>query len=229
MDPSKRVSVIVPAYNEERNIDAVLIRLLKVTKKLSCAEIIVVDDGSTDSTPKKVEHFKSVRLIKHNTNRGKGAAITTGLKNSNSNIFVIQDADMEYLPEDIPNLLEPILSGRADVVFGSRFKGKCNDMSFSHTLGNKILSTMTSLLCLVSVSDVMTGHKVFTREAIGSCDLSERSFAVEIEIASKTLNKKFKFVEVPIRYCYRKNGLSKISHLDGFKALYKIVKCSLLR
>lgn len=218
-----RVSIIVPAYNEENNIEAVLLRLSKVSKKLPCAEIIVVDDGSTDSTSKKVEQFNPVRLIKHDRNRGKGAAITTGLKNSNGNIFVIQDADMEYLPEDIPYLLEPILTGRADVVFGSRFKGKCIDMSFSHKLGNKILSTLTSLLYGVSVSDVMTGHKVFTREAIGSCELSERSFTVEIEIASRTLNNNLKFVEVPISYCYRKNDVSKISYLDGFKALYTLI------
>ena len=219
-----RVSIIVPAYNEENSIESVLLRLLEVSQKLPCSEIIVVDDGSTDATSKIVEPFNPVRLVRHDRNRGKGVAITTGLKNSKGNIFVIQDADLEYLPEDIPRLLEPILAGRADVVFGSRFRGKCRGMSFSHRIGNRILSLVTSLLYGVSVSDVMTGYKVFTREAIRSCDLSERSFTVEIEIVSRSLNKSLKFVEVPISYCYRKNDVSKISYLDGFKALYTLVR-----
>lgn len=218
-----RISIIVPAYNEENSVEAVLRRLLKVSQNLPSSEIIVVDDGSTDSTAMKVSRFNSVRLVKHEGNQGKGTAITTGLRNSKGNIVVIHDADMEYSPEDIPLLLEPILSGRAKVVFGSRFGEKCFGMSFSHFVGNKILSLVTGLLYGVSVSDVMTGHKAFTKEIIGSDGLSERSFTVEIEIASKCFKNGYDFVEVPISYRYRQNDASKISYLDGFKALWKLV------
>ena len=218
-----RVSIIVPAYNEENSIEAVLRRLLRVSKNLPSSEIIVVNDGSTDGTAMRVARFNPVRLIRHEKNRGKGAAISTGLKNSRGDIIVIQDADMEYPPEDIPRLLEPILAGRADVVFGSRFKGECLGMSFSHFVGNKILCLATGLLYGVFVSDVMTGHKAFSRRAIESCELSERGFAVETEIASKALKNSCRFVEVPIKYSYRRHDASKIGYLDGFKALWKLV------
>lgn len=217
------ISIIVPVYNEESSIGTVLLRLLKVSKRLPSCEIIVVDDGSTDHTPDKVAPFNPVRLVRHEKNQGKGAAISTGLKNSKGDIIVVQDGDMEYPPEDIPRLLEPILAGRADVVFGSRFKGECLGMSFSHFVGNKILSFATSLLYGVSVSDVMTGHKAFSRKAIESCELSEKGFAVETEIASKSLKNCCRFVEVPIKYSYRQHDVAKISCLDGFKALWKLV------
>jgi len=217
------ISIIVPVYNEESSIGTVLFRLSKVCRRLPSSEIIVVDDGSTDRTSEKVAPFNPVRLIRHEKNRGKGAAISTGLKNSKGDIIVIQDADMEYPPEDIPRLLEPILAGRAEVVFGSRFKGECLGMSFSHFVGNKILSFATSLLYGVFVSDVMTGHKAFTRRAIESCKLIERGFAVETEIASKSLKNGCRFTEVPIRYSYRRRDASKICYLDGFKALWKLV------
>lgn len=222
------ISIIVPVYNEERSIGTVLLRLLKVSKRLPSSEIIVVDDGSTDRTSERVARFNPVRLIRHEKNQGKGAAISTGLKNSKGDIVVIQDADMEYPPEDISRLLEPILGGRADVVFGSRFGGECVGMSFSHFVGNKILSLATSLLYGVFVSDVMTGHKAFSRGAIESCELSERGFAVETEIASKCLKNGCKFTEIPIKYSYRQHDASKIGYLDGFKALWKLISSRLL-
>ncbi|MDH5634685.1 MAG: glycosyltransferase family 2 protein [Candidatus Bathyarchaeota archaeon] len=223
MTSRTKVSVIVPAYNEENGIEAVLRRLLRVSQNLPGSEIIVVDDGSTDDTAKRVARFNPVRLVRHGINQGKGAAISTGLKNSKGDIIVIQDADTEYPPEDIFRLLEPILAGRADVVFGSRFKGECLSMCFSHFVGNKILSVATSLLYGASVSDVMTGHKAFSRRAIESYELSEKGFAVEIEIASKCLKNRCRFAEVPIRYSYRRHDISKISYLDGFRALWKLV------
>ena len=218
-----KVSIIVPVYNEESSVGTVLLRLLKVCRRLPSWEIIVVDDGSTDRTAERVVRFNPVRLVRHDVNQGKGAAISTGLKNSEGDVIVVQDADLEYPPEDVPRLLEPILAGRADVVFGSRFKGECLGMSFFHFVGNKILSLATSLLYGVLVSDVMTGHKAFSRRAIKSCELSERGVAVETEIASRSLKNCCRFAEVPIKYSYRQHGASKICYLDGFKALWKLV------
>lgn len=215
------VSVIVPFYNEEENLGEVLERLEKLQETLSL-EIIAVDDGSTDDSVKIAKEFQFVRLIRHGGNFGKGKAIATGLAHSEGEIIVIQDADCEYAPEEIPKLVKPIIEGQSDIVFGSRFMRENSGMSLSHMFGNKILSLVASFLYSARITDVMTGHKSFSRKAINSIDLSERGFEVEVELTGKLLAQHWKFKEVPITYRKRQQGKSKIKYRDGLTCLLKL-------
>lgn len=218
------ISIIIPAYNEGESIGEVLRRLMKIDWPLHNMEIVVVDDGSTDNTSREVESLSSVKCVRHEKNLGKGAAIRTGIKNSTGEVIVIQDADLEYPPEYIPSLVKPILTDNADIVFGSRFRGRCKGMKFSHFIGNKILSLVTSILYNVPITDVMTGHKAFNRAVFNSLTLSEDGFEVEVEMTSKCLQNGWRFTEVPIDYSYRNIGLSKIAYRDGVRSLLNLVK-----
>ncbi len=215
------VSVIVPFYNEEETLGEVLARLEKLQETLSL-EIIAVDDGSTDDSAKIAKEFQFVRLIRHGGNFGKGKAIAMGLARSKGKIIVIQDADCEYPPEEIPKLVKPIIEGQFDMVFGSRFMDKNNRMSLSHRFGNKVLSLFTSILYSVRVTDVMTGHKSFSRTAIKSIDLLEKGFEIEVELTGKLLAQHWKLKEVPITYRKRQQGKSKIKYRDGLTCLLKL-------
>lgn len=217
------LSIIVPVYDEEATISATLDALLRLESSFSSMEIIVVDDGSQDKTLDKLKEFPSVNCVRHEINMGKGAAIKTGLKNAVGDIIVIQDADLEYDPSYIPYLVQPIISGEADVVYGSRFLGKPNGMSRSHHIGNAILSRVMSILYNVEISDVMTGHKAFIRKVFDSISLEEKGFSVEIELTSKVLRGGWKLTEIPISYSYRSHGKAKIRYLDGFSSLLKIL------
>ena len=217
------ISVIVPAYNEERNIGEVLRRLMKIDWPLDRMEIVLVDDGSTDHTSQVVAGFPFVKHIRHEINQGKGAALSTGIRNSTGRVLVIQDADMEYPPECIPRLVEPIFVGKVDVVFGSRFRGSHQGMTISHIVGNRILSVVASFLYNVSITDVMTGHKAFRREVLDSFELESKGFGVEVEMISKSLRHGWKFEETPIDYAYRCFGVSKIAYLDGVKSLVRLI------
>jgi len=221
------VSIIIPVYNEEGSIAAVLGRISKVVWPSCSVEVIVVDDGSTDCTAEKIGDFASFRCIHHETNKGKGAAVRTGIRESRGKVVVIQDADLEYPPEYIPQLVEPVLAGKADVVFGSRFKGGIEGMRFSHLVGNRLLSLVTSLLLGVSVTDVMTGHKVFSRSVVDSFSLTENGFGVEVEMTSQSLRNGWKYTEIPIRYSYRDFGISKIGPIDGVTSLLVILRAIL--
>jgi glycosyltransferase involved in cell wall biosynthesis len=223
MTAAIKVSIIVPAYNEENTIETVLSRLLKVCQNLPSSEIIVIDDGSTDDTAERVERFSSVGLVRQK-NQGKGAALRTGLRVSKGDIIVIQDADMEYHPEDIPRLIEPILKEKADAVYGSRFKGNTDGMSFSHYIGNRIISLSTRILFGVSVTDVMTGHKAFHRKIFNPIPIKEKGFTVEIEITARILRNNWRLIEIPIAYSYRKHGVAKINYADGLRSLLKVIR-----
>jgi glycosyltransferase involved in cell wall biosynthesis len=217
------VTIVVPVYNEEQTIRDLLSRLTRLEgiKK----EIIIVDDGSTDNTPRILKEFPNLKIVRHEGNRGKGAALRTGLAYGDGDIFIVQDADLEYLPENIGMIIGPIVAGEADVVFGSRFLGSCVGMSTSHRVGNWILSGMTTLLFFRRVTDVMTGHKAFSRHALRDLVWDENGFAAEIGIAVAILrNKELRLTEVPISYEYRLKGRSKIRLSDGLTSLLKLMK-----
>jgi glycosyltransferase involved in cell wall biosynthesis len=215
----------VPAYNEENNIKEILRMLMDVEQVLPSLEVIVIDDGSTDGTVDEIAKFSRVKLLKHEKNRGKGAALTTGFDYASGDVVVVQDADLEYSPYDIPRLVKPILGGEADVVFGSRFKGSREGMKFPNYIGNKLLSLSTKLLYRAPITDVMTGHKVFAKRVISSMDLTEDGFKIEPEIAAEVFHGGWRYAEVPIMYTRRTRGKSKFKFLrDGVKCFWRLVR-----
>jgi len=218
-----KTSIIVPCYNEEETIATTIEKLKDVN--IDCEkEILVVDDGSTDNSASIVEKIKGVRLVRHNKNMGKGAAVKTGVKLATGDIAVIQDADLEYLPEEIPKLIKPLFEKKADVVYGSRFLGSHKGMSASHIIGNKILSLATRILYRVGITDVMTGHKAFLREALDNVELEAKRFEFEPEVTAKMLREHYRIIEVPITYEYRKSGKAKIGWKDGYISLWLLLK-----
>ncbi|MDD5072395.1 MAG: glycosyltransferase family 2 protein [Candidatus Omnitrophica bacterium] len=225
-----KVSVIIPVYNEARTIKEIL---KKVTDSDVVDEIIIVDDFSKDDTMKILESLslKGVKVYSHDKNRGKGAAIRTGLKNASGDIIIFQDADLEYDPGDYPELVKPIKEGKADVVYGSRFLNRkdlfhCKKVFYlTHFIGNKFLNFMVMLLYGARLTDMETCYKVIKKEILDGIDLSARGFEIEPEITAKLLRKGVKIYEVPISYVPRdyQEG-KKISWRDGLKALYVLVK-----
>lgn len=212
------ISVIVPVYNEEETIGEVLSRLFSLKNRLPL-EIVVIDDGSKDNTIKVIKNYPKIILIQHEKNFGKGAAIKTGMNKGTGEIVIIQDADLEYFPEDIPRIIKPIVDGKADVVFGSRFLGKIEGMSHFHFMGNKILSIIAQILYKCNITDIMTGYKAMTRKVVNNLNIKETGFEVEIEMTCNILKKDYRLIEVPIRYKYRTYGKSKITYLDGIRSL----------
>ena len=218
-----KLSIIVPCYNEKETVGEVLKRILKL--QLPCeTELIAVDDGSKDGSAKVVEEFLNVTLVRHEVNKGKGSAIRTGIKKSSGDAILIQDADLEYFPEDIVNLVQPILSGEADIVLGSRFLGNPKGMSRTHFLANKTLSFATRALFGGKITDLMTGYKLFTRQALQQISVTSESFDVEAELVGKLLKRKLRIVEVPIKYEYRRKGKAKITWTHGFSSFWTLFK-----
>lgn len=222
------LSVIIPAYNEEKTIESVL-QALK-TAHLPPLEIIVVDDGSRDNTRKilkKIEKKYIDTLILRKENGGKGAALRDGIAKATGDFVVIQDADLEYDPNDLPSILQPLLDGKADVVYGSRFMGSAAHrvMYFWHYLANKYLTTLSNLFNNLNLSDMETGYKMFRRELIQSIEITENSFGIEPEITAKIAHKKARIYEVGISYHGRtyEEG-KKIGLKDAFRAVWVIVK-----
>jgi len=218
-----KISVIIPCFNEADSILDVLSQLSNVA--LDLKEVIVVDDGSTDDTTEIVRDTPGITVIRHSRNLGKGAAVRTGIDSATGDIIVIQDADGEYPPKDIPALTNPIIGGKAEVIYGSRFLGTIKGMSKSHLIGNKVLTWATQVLYRAKVSDMMTGHKAFKKSVLDGVKLESKGFEFEPEITSRILRKNLKIAEVPISYSYRKKGRAKIGWKDGFKALWWLIKC----
>jgi glycosyltransferase involved in cell wall biosynthesis len=217
------VSIVVPAYDEEETISKVLSELLLLKEIIPSMEIIVVDDGSTDNTALIASTFPSIKLIVHEKNMGKGAALQTGFKAARGKVIIVQDADMEYFPREIPNIIHPILIGKADVVFGSRFRRKPSGMSLTHFFGNVILSMVASIVNSKTITDVMTGYKAFSNEVLKSVDIREKGFLVEVELTGQILRNGWRFQEVQIDYKYRSNGVSKIAYRDGLKSMIQLL------
>ena len=224
-----RVTVIVPAYNEAATIEQVLRRLAEL--KLD-AEILVIDDGSSDATVEIVGALQSkiagLRLIIHERNQGKGAAVRTGINASRGEIVMIQDADLEYDPADIPKLLEPLNNGVADVVYGTRFRGGQTQRAhlFWHYAGNKFLSLLTNILFNTTISDMEVGYKAFNGELIRSIKLVSDDFAFEPEVTAKVLlHKDIRIFEVAISYYGRTyDEGKKITWRDGFSAVAALIR-----
>lgn len=226
----QKLSIIIPVYNEEKTILEVINRVKKVKLKNIKKEIIIVDDFSTDNTKKILTKLKegSLKIFFHNENQGKGAAIRTGLKYASGDIILIQDADLEYNPEEYGNLLKPIMENKTKVVYGSRIaaiKNNLKNMYKMHYLGNIILTGMTNILYASRITDMETGYKVFKREVIKNIKLKAKRFDFEPEITAKILKRKYKIKEVQISFAGRKfKEGKKITWRDGITALFYLIK-----
>ena len=221
-----RLSVIIPVYNEAKTIGQIHGRVLATGL---ADEVVIVDDGSTDGTREILKGLESppqTRVILQPRNRGKGAALREGLKAAEGDILLIQDADLEYDPANYPALLKPILDGRADVVYGSRFLGESRRILFFwHYLGNHFLTLCSNVFTNLNMTDMETCYKVFTRRALEGIVLRENRFGFEPEITAKLARKRLRIYEVPVSYDGRtyEEG-KKIGMRDGFRALWVIFK-----
>jgi glycosyltransferase involved in cell wall biosynthesis len=227
------LSIVIPCFNEKDLLPQV-IPLVK-SSPLAEKEIILVDDGSTDGTAELIRaHFEKEvdKVIYHPVNKGKGAAIRSGLSAVSGEIVLIQDADLEYDPAEYPKLIAPILEGKADVVFGSRFMGEGPHRvhMFWHYVGNRLLTLLSNMFSNLNLTDMETCYKVFRTEIIQSLQIEENGFGIEPEITVKIGKKRCRVYEVGISYYGRSYGEGKkISWKDGFKAVFVILKYGLLR
>ena len=229
-----RLSIIVPLYNEAPVVEACLQRVasVKLPRHLE-REILVVDDGSTDGSGRIVEKMSlpSVSLLRHTGNRGKGAALRTALEKASGDIILIQDADLEYNPAEYPKLLDPILNGNAEVVYGSRFvSGECRRAHlFRHYMGNVFLTLLSNCFSNYNLSDMETCYKVFRRDILETIlpTLKENQFGFEPEFTAKVARRKYRICELPIRYAGRSyQAGKKIKARDGLAALWCILRYS---
>jgi glycosyltransferase involved in cell wall biosynthesis len=222
----RKLSVIVPVF-DERNTVVEIVRRMRAVDLPVELEIVIVDDGSTDGTRDVLRQLgdSTVRVISHDVNRGKGAAIRSGLAHVSGDLVLVQDADLEYDPEDWPKLLTPILRGKARVVYGSRFTGERRNMLFLHWVGNRFLSLVTNVLYNTTLSDMETCYKLFDRALLDSITLRAQRFEFEPEVTAKILRRGIRIYEVPISYTGREfDEGKKITWRDGFVALWTLVK-----
>ena len=225
-----KLTIVIPVFNERETVHDI-IEVVSATPYRK--EIIVVDDGSTDGTRDILDAIQNdnVKVIMHDRNQGKGAALQTGFSHATGDIVIIQDADLEYDPADYPVLLNPILDGRADVVYGSRFAGHGAHrvLYFWHYVGNRFLTLLSNLFTNLNLTDMETCYKVFTKEALFGVVIKEQRFGFEPEITAKMAKKKLRIYEVPISYYGRtyEQG-KKIDWKDGVRALWCIIKYNLL-
>jgi glycosyltransferase involved in cell wall biosynthesis len=240
-----RLSIIMPVYNERATLQAIVERVQAVDLTVNAGnsnpvlagpvtlerEIVIVDDGSTDGTRDILDDWRedpppNMQIIYHEQNSGKGAALRTGFQHATGDILIVQDADLEYDPRDYVKLLEPLLEGRAPVIYGSRFLGGPRAaMSLSHTLGNQFLTIVTNILYGTSLSDMETCYKCFRRDIIDGMVLRSRAFEIEPELTAKILKQGYTIFEVPISYNGRNfHEGKKIGWKDGFSAVRTLVR-----
>jgi len=233
--PQRCLSVVVPCYNESATVAEVVDRIMQSPWVV---EVVCVDDGSTDGTrdiladlddPDASRHPAPLRVVLHDHNQGKGAALRTGFASATGDFVVVQDADLEYDPGDYPRLLGPLLDGRADVVYGSRFISDRPHrvLYFWHSVGNKVLTVLSNMFTDLNLTDMETCYKMFRREVVTSLDLRENRFGVEPEVTAKVARGRWRVYEVGISYSGRtyEEG-KKIGWKDGVRAVWCIVRYS---
>lgn len=221
-----KITVLIPVYNEINTIE----EIIKRVKSMGVAsEILIIDDGSQDGTRdvlRKLDGEEGIRVLLHERNQGKGAAVRTGIQAAEGDVIIIQDADLEYDPRDYPELLKPLEEGLADVVYGSRFLGgPRRPTMFWHMVANKMLTLMTNILYDTILTDMETGYKVFRREVVDGMPLHAKRFEFEPEFTAKILKRKVRIFEVPISFNPRDyDEGKKIGILDAFEAVWALIK-----
>lgn len=228
-----KLSVVIPCYNEARTITQIVDAVRKAP--VADLEIIVVDDFSTDGTREilaaQIEPLVA-KVLYHERNRGKGAALRTGIAACTGDVVIVQDADLEYDPQEYPTLMDPIVKDRADVVFGSRFMGGAPHrvVYFWHMVGNKFLTLLSNMFTNLNLTDMETCYKMFRREVIQSIKIEEDRFGFEPEITAKVAKGGYRIYEVGISYYGRTYAEGKkINYKDGFRAIYAIIRYNLFR
>jgi glycosyltransferase involved in cell wall biosynthesis len=222
---SPLLSVVMPVYNERETIEEIVSRVLAIPMRV---ELVVVDDCSTDGTRAQLEELQKqfgFTLLLQPRNQGKGAALRRGFTAVKGDIVAIQDADLEYSPEEFPSLAQLIIEGRADVVYGSRFLGRHRVFLFTHYLGNRVLTLITNVLYNTMLSDMETCYKVMRREVLDGLDLQSNGFGIEPEITAKIFRRGYRVYEVPISYDGRSyDEGKKITWKDGIVALWVLLR-----
>lgn len=237
--PINKLSIVIPAYNEGKTIYRILDKITEVQLLNNIQkEVIIVNDCSKDDTKEAIERYMqqsalSIVLYNHEVNKGKGAALHTGIKQATGDLVIIQDADLEYDPQEYNVLLKPVLDGFADVVYGSRFMGgnAHRILFFWHSIGNKVLTTLSNMFTNLNLTDMETCYKLFRREIIQRLDLKETRFGFEPEVTAKISRQPdIRIYEVGISYYGRTYAEGKkINWKDGFRAIYCILKYNLFR
>lgn len=225
----QKLSILIPVFNEVRTIEQIIDRVRAADSRGLDKEIVVVDDASTDGTGdvlKKLQRNTDLKVFAHPYNRGKGAALRKALEHATGDIVLIQDADLEYNPVDYPNLLQPILDGRADVVYGTRFLGGTHRvLLFWHFAANKLLTFLSNMFCNLNLSDMETGYKVFKRKCVEGLTLNADRFGIEPELTAKLARRRYRFYETDISYSGRDYSEGKkIGWKDGLAALWFIFR-----
>ncbi len=219
------LSVVMPVYNESETLEEIIGRVLAVPLRI---ELVAVDDGSRDGSREMLTRLgqeRGFKVVLHEQNKGKGAAVRTGIENSTGDVIVVQDADLEYSPEEYPDLLELIIRGKADAVFGSRFIGRHRCFLFTHYLGNLLLTLVTNILYNTTLTDMETCFKAVRSDTLKQLTLRSDRFGIEPEITAKLFKRGARVYEVPITYEGRDYAEGKkITWRDGFPALWTLLK-----
>lgn len=220
------LSIIIPVYNEEKTVNSILTSVYEIKLSGWKKEIIVVDDGSTDETRKKLKQWEPrCKVIYRPRNAGKGAAVLEGFRRATGSILLVQDADLEYSPEDYQKLLEPLANPQVNVVYGSRFLGPHLSTMFLYAMGNKFVTFMTNILYNTNITDMETGYKVFRRNVLKGLEIKAKRFDFEPEFTAKVLKAGYQIYEVPISYFGRKfSEGKKLTWRDGITALWTLIK-----